>query len=734
MDRKKEELLAKLRETFRIEAAEHIDGIRAGLLAIENASGGERTAIVERIFREAHSFKGAARSVSLAAVESLCAQLESIFGEMKRGELSLSTSMLDAIHPVLGVLDGLCTNPETSSSAAANERAQQALATLERIAHGTAADERAMPASHSAVEMAPPPVARAADSAIAQEPPAGRAAAETVRVSTHKLAAIVLGTEELVGTHLAVLEHAGELAKVTEELTAWNQRRKPFEAELLYTRTLEHSLRRLSAAVSQDARSLRAIADRVLEDTKKVLMLPCSHLLGSFPQMLRDLTREQGKEADLVVTGEDIELDRRVLDELKAPLIHVLRNCVDHGIEKPWVRTSLGKPARAAVTIGVRTVGATRIELSVADDGAGIDAASVLNAAVRLGVIAGDDARRAIAADVHELIFHSGLSTSPIITDLSGRGLGLAILREKLERLGGSVGVTSVPGAGTTFRMVVPLSLATFRGVFVGAAGLRFVIPTASVVRVGRVKPSDIRTVENRQTIAVGDRAVSLVRLRDVLALSGPDARVSSAARPIVTVRAGERQIALLVDEVYGEQEVMVRGLGPQLLQVRHVAGGAISASGAVIPILNVADLVESASAADASAPADAAPDPADVRRPRLLVAEDSITARTLVKSILEAAGYDVAVAVDGIDALTRLKTEAFDLVVSDVDMPRMNGFELTTRIRADKNLGELPVVLVTALGSHSDREYGIDVGANAYIVKSEFDQGNLLEIVGRLL
>ena len=202
----------------------------------------------------------------------------------------------------------------------------------------------------------------------------------------------------------------------------------------------------------------------------------------------------------------------------------------------------------------------------------------------------------------------------------------------------------------------------------------------------------------------------------------------------MVVVRAADRQVAFLVDEVQGEQEVMVKSLGRQLARVRNVAGASISGSGAVIPILNVADLVESASTAGAPGPIDAVPDAAPERRGRLLIAEDSITARTLVKSILEGAGYEVVAAVDGMDALTRLKTEPFDLVVSDVDMPRMNGFELTARIRADKKLGELPVVLVTALGSQKDREYGIEVGANAYIVKSDFDQSNLLEIIRRLL
>jgi two-component system chemotaxis sensor kinase CheA len=760
MDKKKEGFLARLRETFRVEASEHLEAITAGLLAIERASDAECASIVECVFREAHSLKGAARSVNLAGVEALCLELESIFAAMKREELTLSMEMLDAIHPALGVLATLCGSPGAPPSPEGKEREEQALGALKRIVRGTV-DKRA---ETPAVAVASQPRVLSAQAApAAAVPPAppdspapqtvtATAAPDTIRVSTQKLGAILLEAEELVGAKIAGGGRAAELRALATDLANWNQRRvnqaarhrrghegttaasELLESEMLYTRTLENSLRKLAGSTHQDALALAAITDRLLEDTKKVLLLPCSYLLGALPSVVRDLAREQGKEADLLVNGEDIEIDRRVLDELKDPLIHLLRNCVDHGIEKPDARRELGKTTRGSVTITAKPVEGNRVELTVADDGSGIDAGKVRKAAVRLGLIDADEAARLTGADVTGLIFHSGLSTSPIITELSGRGLGLAIVREKVEKLGGTITVTSTPGAGATFRMLVPLSLATFRGVLVDVAGRRFVIPTASVVRVSRVKPDEIKTVENRQTITLGERAVSLVRLRDVLELSGPDGRGNGAPRPVVLVRAADRQVAFLVDEVQGEQEVMVKSLGRQLARVRNIAGASISGSGAVIPILNVVDLVESASTAGAPGPVDAVQDTAPERRGRLLIVEDSITARTLLKSILEGAGYEVEATVDGMDALTRLKTEPFDLLVSDVDMPRMNGFELTAKIRADKKLGELPVVLVTALGSQKDREYGIEVGANAYIVKSDFDQSNLLEIIRRLL
>ncbi len=780
IDKKKEEFLAELRKTFRDEAREHIDAITAGLMSIERTSDAERMPVIERIFREAHSLKGAARSVSLPNVEALCAELESLFAALKARELTLSTPMLDGIHPVLDVIAALCVNPGTAPTAEEREKEKQAVAALQRIvrgetppppavvpqAVGTMVVTPAAPATVAVVlptvavnEPPPPPVSSAP--AVEEVAPATPAiTSETVRIATRKLHAILLATEELVGAKIAAHGQATELQRLATELAHWNQRRiqqtvrlrqtfkqqygeegstildELVESEILFTKAMENSLRESARSAQQEARTLATLANNLLEDTKKALLLPCSTLLGIFPKLVRDLVRELEKDADLLIRGEDIEIDRRVLDEIKDPLIHLLRNSIDHGIEKPQTRIEHGKPGHATITIAVAPVLGNRVELTISDDGAGIDIEQVKKSAIRLGILKVEEAARLTAAETSGLIFHSGLSTSPLITDISGRGLGLAIVREKVEQLGGTVSVTTTLGVGTTFRLLMPLSRATFRGVFVSVAGQRYAVPSANVARVMRIKPSEIKTVENRQTIAVGGRAVALSRLRDVLALTVPDVRSSHAAsqsQPLVVVRVGSREVAFLVDAVLGEQEIMVKSLGSQLTRVRNIDGASISASGAVIPILNASDLVESAGAAGALRSV-GTPGGATVTRRRLLIAEDSITARTLVKTILEGAGYYVVATVDGLDALTTLKTDPFDLVISDVDMPRMNGFELTSRIRADQKLKELPVILVTALGSQKDREYGIEVGANAYIVKSDFDQGNLLEIIQRLL
>lgn len=484
-----------------------------------------------------------------------------------------------------------------------------------------------------------------------------------------------------------------------------------------------------------DLRSLGSMMEALLRDTKRLLMLPFSSLTEVFPKLARDISREQGKELDLVIRGADIEIDRRILQEIKDPLVHLVRNCIDHGIETPEARRRKNKPPKGIVTLAMEQKSGNKVEILVSDDGVGIDVSRVKASGVKLGLLSPEAAEKASLQEALNLIFQSGVSTSPIVTSISGRGLGMAIVREKVERLGGVVAVETRPDFGTSFRIILPLALSTFRGLLVRAAAQSFLIPTVSVERVASAKREELQTVEGRETLLVGGQAVAVVRLQDALELSEEQpARVTDRLTFVVIDASGKR-IAFLVDEVLGEQEVLVKGLGPQLARVRNIGGAAVLGTGKVVPILNVTDLMKSAVDAGTSPVRSAgARAPESPRQKSVLVVDDSITARTLLKNILESAGYAVTTAVDGAEAFATLREAACDLVVSDVDMPRMNGFDLTTRIRADKKLSELPVVLVTALESRQDRERGIDVGANAYIVKSSFEQNDLLQALSRLL
>lgn len=723
-----EEFLKLLRSTFRVEAAEHLQAIANGLVAIENTvDATARTPLIETVFRAAHSLKGAARAVDFNEIESVCQSLESLFASWKRDATALTPSSLDAAH-------------------LAHDRMSESINGPIRVIEPAAAAPTPLAAT------APP----AASAPAAMTMPADQ---ETVRVAVRALDARLLEAEELLTAKLAATQRATDLDALGSTFDGWRQEWSKVQrdaralrhhsdgalsrdaneslAEFLdfnheWLRALESRVAHLRRGAEQDRLAVGKLVDDLLVNSKKLLMLPVATLTAGFPKMVRDLCRELGKDAELVIRGEDVQVDKRILEEMKDPLTHVLRNAIDHGIETAESRRRAHKTPRATITLSVSPINGHLVEFSVRDDGAGIDREAVKAKAVERGLITPEAAAQLDDEAAAALVFETDLSTSPMITQVSGRGLGLAIVREKTEKLGGRLVLESSPGAGTTMRMTLPMTLATFRGVLVEAARRTFVVPTAHVERVTRFRPADVRTVEGRDTLAHNGRALALASLAQVLDLP-PAPPTGTEVTPALILGAGADRIAFAVDAVIDEREVLVKRLEKPLVRVRNVAGATVLGDGAVAPILNVTDLLRTARRAPSlrlvPRPVKSAPAAAK----RVLVAEDSITSRMLIKGILESSGYEVKTAVDGIDAFTQLRTGQFDVLVSDVEMPRLNGFDLTARVRADADLAELPVVLVTALASREDRERGIDVGANAYLVKSNLDQSNLLEALQRL-
>ena len=469
--------------------------------------------------------------------------------------------------------------------------------------------------------------------------------------------------------------------------------------------------------------------DALHEEALRLRMMPAAFVLDALPQMVGELARARGKEVDFGSAGAELTVDRRVLESIKDPLLHLVRNAVDHGIEAPDARERAGKPRRGRVAVSLARLEGRRIELRVEDDGAGIDVTALKAAAIRSRSMSTDAAGTLSDGEAVQLVFASGVSTSPVITDLSGHGLGGAIVREHVERVGGSVRLVSTPGVSTTVCLTVPASVATFSGLLVRAGGLLHLLPIDSVERALRISPSAIGSAGGRSAVRIGDRAVAVAPLR-----SHPGARGHStdvrATRPCIVLRAGGERAALLVDEIVGEREVLVKELRPPLVRVRHVAAAGLLGSGELTFILRPASLVRSLDrlAATSSAPAETGPPPL------VLVVDDSITTRTMEKNLFEAAGYRVEVAADGVEAWTALRDGA--LRPRDLRRRHATHERVRARRRASartRGSPSLPVVLVTALETRDDKERGVAVGANAYVIKSGFDQSKLLEIVRRL-
>lgn len=710
MEKTDEEFLEKLFETFRVEAEEHLRAITVTLTGLEQSPEPARQAqLVETLFREVHSLKGAARSVNQSDLEKACQALENVCVEIKAGAIALTRDLFDQLHRSVDLLASLV-----------HEKRKQPTAT------------------QPALEL----VRFKAD-----------ASAKTVRIPAGRLNAILLQSEEMRSVSLGMGQCARELRALGESVAASRKEWENERPELRpFFRELSGGISGAVKSVEHERRAFSGMLETLLDDVRKALMLPASSLLEVFPKLVRDLSGERGKRVELAVSGGEVEIDRRILEELKDPLMHLARNAIDHAVEKPEARQSAGKPPAARLEIAVSAKSGDQVEVVVRDDGAGVDRRALVKSAVKAGLLSLEKAQapgELSEQEVFSLMFRSGVSTAPVVTDLSGRGLGLAIVQEKVERLGGAITVESREGLGTAFRIALPTTLATFRGILVESRGRAFVVPTANVERVLRVEREDVKTVEGRDTIPFDGKAVAFAGLGETLRLPAAVSSADSAAAAgpahalAMVLRAGQWRIAFGIDGIRGEQDILVKQLGPQLKSAPGLYGATVLGDGSIVPILHVPNLMESAAVAPFESAVTMPPQSArgdsgliagsDKRR-SVLVVEDSVTSRTLLKNILEAAGFSVKTAVDGLDALATLRTEPFDLVVSDIDMPRMDGLALTSKIRGEEALARIPVVLVTASETRETRERGIEAGANAYVVKSRFDQGNLVEIARRLV
>ncbi|MDE3021435.1 MAG: response regulator [Pseudomonadota bacterium] len=741
-----EEFFSRLLATFRIEAGEHLEAMSSGLIQLKRlppkAAAG---VLVEAVFREAHSLKGAARAVNFQEIESVCQAFENVFSAMKQDQEIISAALCELLLECVDEI-GIWLGAED-----ARKPSVQAL--VERL-ENVSSNCRLMPkdgiseaSQHDFTQLLP------------DIDPGGESrsnTSETVRVSSARLKGVMHRAEEMLASKQAGLKHIQDLRELDARFSEGKKRMEevrllvrrfvnkekvePKKVEKLLAsldaqkhldKSVEGGIKEAIQSAEKEGRQLATKVDELLADACEMLMMPFDSVSDGFQRFIREMARQQGKKIELSLLGGQIEIDKRILDELKDPVLHLLRNSVDHGIEPPSVRKRKQKPVEGKITLSLAQKGGGKVEITVADDGSGIDRDKLVEAGHRLGLLRNDESDGLEAGKVLSLVFHSGVSTSQMITDISGRGLGLAIVQEKVERLGGRVEVESTPDSGTTFRLEVPLTLATFKGILVSVDGHHFIFPLHQVECVARVPRSAIQTLENREAIEMDGQPVSLARLGAVLEL--PARSLAGDPVPLIVLGRDSSRIAFAVDAIHGEQEIVVKPLGHQLARVKNINGACLLGSGEVVPVLNPQDLLKSA-VRQLSSSLLAAEKPEIPYARKILVVEDSITARTLLKNILETVGYTVVTAVDGIDALNRIKTGSFDLVVSDVDMPRMNGFELTSQIRADSHLAELPVVLVTALGSGEHRERGNAVGASAYIVKSSFDQTGLLDVIGRLI
>ncbi|CAO3357446.1 hybrid sensor histidine kinase/response regulator [Azospirillum melinis] len=746
----------RLLAAFDLEHKDHLAAIRNALRDAE--ATGDAPDLVD-IHRRAHSLKGAARAVDLPEVEAISHRLEAAFIAVQKGELPLDPASVGVVRRSLDAIEDLVAWSLQGGDAV---ETAGVLADLDALAAGR---------SGGPVPAASPAPARPAARTAARRPPAQRdRAADADTAALVRIAS--QGLERLSETASALLPEVEAQAGLGEQLRAMRREWRALDRAWRHLRVqigrgvrvdagadalpdalagrgalpalmaFERRFRALGGALDSAHRShdrllwsMRRWGGGLQQDMRRLRMLPAENQLSGLGRMVRDISRAEGKEVEVDVRGLEVEADRTVLQRLKDPILHIARNAISHGIETPAERLALGKRPAARVTIAASVEGA-RLRLRIEDDGRGLDRAAILRKAAERGLI--DAADLSAGAEMPqerltEFLFHPGFSTAAQTTELAGRGMGLAIARREVERLQGNLTIADRTGGGTAVTIEVPLSLLSQRLVFVQVQDQTLAIPSADVVRLRTATAQSLFSGTGTPMTRIGEEEIPVTSLAALLGMEAPVVPSAERGLSLVVVRAGDRRLALAVDRFVATRETVVTAAEETGLDSGRYLGTVLMDDGGPALVLNIPGLMP---LPGSTLPAPARPaEEATPARAHILVVDDSITTRTLEKSILEAHGYRVTLCVDGREALERL-SEGMEvgLIISDVEMPRMDGFALLQAVKADKRLEEIPVILVTSRASDEDRERGLRLGADAYIVKTRFDQNELLAGIRRLL
>ncbi|KAB8318569.1 hybrid sensor histidine kinase/response regulator [Tolypothrix campylonemoides VB511288] len=782
----------ELRSLYKAASAERIQKIEAGLLHLEKNP--QDQAKLEGLLRETHSLKGDSRMLGVKDVETLTHQIEEILGSVKQGERVFTSQLYECLSQGLDAIRKIAHEAVTGQPAGVS--VFHVLAQLMRGESSDAWSEipEAVPENmtESEEDSSTFPFAQSLvfddaesedDPSTLAEPPivfnnivegSEYAAAnadtfagesdyqiDTIRVESQKLDKLLTQVGELVVTKGQI---ADQLVEIDEMITLWEElNRQAFVIRQAYRdlerrglgdqlqqmqnscsltenrlKQLGEYLNRLQKKAFDYTARLEIISNELQSGVTSLRLLPLSTIFHLFPRTVRDLAKQQGKEVDLQIVGEQISVDKRIIEEMKDPLMHILRNAIDHGIETPQERSKLGKPPTATIHLRVYQTGNT-VSIEVSDDGRGLDIEAIKLAAIRRGIRSQAELAGMSTAEIQALIFAPGFSTRTAVTEISGRGVGLDVVRANVERLKGSIQVEFTPGKGCLFRITISSIFATTHVLIVQVNQNSYAIPVEFVETMQLVSPQEIFAVEGSQTFPFQGQPVSVAWLADLLGLpvkvpaSTQALNVGIKSIPCVILRLGSERLGLLVDTVLELQDIVLKPQSHLLKRVCNISGATILGTGEVCMVLNAPDLFKSAKKTVVSITVKELSEKAQIKQ-KILLVEDSIPIRTQMRRILETAGYEVTAAVDGQDGFNKLRESQFDAVISDIQMPNVDGLELTAKIRQLPEYKELPVILVTTMASEEDKRQGAQVGANAYITKGEFEQGEFLDTLRKFV
>ena len=725
------------------ETRDHINQLNTGLAALEAGSADKEG--INTIFRSAHTIKGSSRMLKLTTITETAHKLEDVMGGLRGGSLQFSPSLGQLLYRAVDALSALLDKlAETNDGASLPPPDESLCAALAQAASGQVA---VSPAAQAAAAVAPvvtaPPAVRetspvaeavpAVTAPPAAPPDAKLKAAETVRVRLSKLDELIKLMGEVVSSHARMRQRLVDIHGIEHELSEHGQSADENVAGHLH---------RFAQTLKDDVQAQEVLMDELHDKTLMMRMLPLAIVFEPAGRLVRELARSIGKQVECMVIGAEIELDRQMIDKLSDPIIHLIRNGIDHGLESPEKRLAVGKPAQGRLTLSARQDGGW-VVIEVVDDGGGIPLAALREKAVKKGFISEEKAAALSDQETIDLIFLPGFSTSNIITDLSGRGVGMDVVKQCiLDDLQGVINVETRSGAGTTFSLRLPLSLAVMRVLLVEVDGLPFGFTAQCVAELLRLPREEMLTVAERNAVIIRNEFVPVVSLSELLRipahLARPDTQAHTLGLLLLVLRVRNEKIALLVDDLLDERDMVIKPLPEHMRKLPMVSGVVTTGKNELVGVLHAPALLDLARRVRTQAVHAKADRYADAHaaegRYKVLVVDDSLNTREIEKDVLEAYGYEVTLAEDGLDGLRKAIDGDFDAVLTDVEMPNMDGFTLTARLRQEEKYRNKPIVIITSREKEEDKRRGVQVGADAYIVKGDFDQSNLVDTLRALL
>ncbi len=718
-------------ELFRMEVEGQAAELTRGLLNLERDPAASSE--IPSLMRAAHSLKGAARIVGRDAAVRVSHAMEDCLTSLQRESRTASRAQIDGLLAAVDVLNEIALLNDSAIDpwlASESKRIETIFAKLQDRSEAAAPE----------IEM------------LTAAEPSRVSETAALRVSSETLGRLLSMAGETVVASRLLDEHSRDLLRLKRmhdhANTAFGGLRRKLLSEPHDESLVEHVMEvanRLAASAQQIAKEISKVdtfsrqffnlSNRLHQEVLDARMRPFSEAAAGFPRMVRDVANELGKEVRLEIEGGSTEVDRDVIEQLKVPLMHLLRNAIDHGIESADVRRARAKPAFGTVRVHARHGGGMLL-VSVIDDGNGIDKKALRESVVAKHLTTAELAERMSETELFQFLFLPGFSMKQAVTDISGRGVGLDVVQTAMRQVGGAIRVSSQHGKGTRFELELPLTLAMVRALLVDISGEAYAFPLSRVTAVAKLQKSDVESTEGRQHFKFRNTNVGLLASHQLLDLDPPPPANDVCAVVISDENGGLYGIA--VDRFIGERELVVLALDTALGKVRNVSAGALMPDDSPVLILDVDDLLRSvenlvAGSRLAHVIGDAQR-PQEKRRKRILAVDDSLTVRELERKLLQSQGYIVETAVDGMDAWNTIRHGHYDLLVTDVDMPRMDGIELVTLIRKDPKLRTLPVMIVSYKDRDIDRRRGLDAGADYYLTKGSFQDQTLMQAVKDLI